>query len=214
MPTVVAGKFEDLAAIGLAVMIGDDPDLELPARDVPMTEIEAVVARHSPDVVLLNFGTLSAPADVLRLHQQFPDTRIVVLANRPTTAECNQMLSFGATGCLSKETEARDIVKAIHLAARGKYVLPRSAAAGGGVERLGDRGAHLLTARETEVLELLQNGYTNSEIAGKLGIGIETVRTHARSVYRKLGVASRRELARMARQEAVVVDDARRLVRS
>jgi DNA-binding NarL/FixJ family response regulator len=214
MPTVVAGKFEDLAAIGLAVMIGDDPDLELPARDVPMTEIEAVVARHSPDVVLLNFGTLSAPADVLRLHQQFPDTRIVVLANRPTTAECNQMLSFGATGCLSKETEARDIVKAIHLAARGKYVLPRSAAAGGGVEQLGERGAHLLTARETEVLELLQNGYTNSEIAGELGIGIETVRTHARSVYRKLGVASRRELTRMARMEAVVVDDERRLVSS
>jgi DNA-binding NarL/FixJ family response regulator len=214
MATVVAGKFEDLAAIGLAAMIGDDPDLELPARDVPMTEIEAAVARHSPDVVLLNFGTLSAPADVLRLHQQFPDTRIVVLANRPTTAECNQMLSFGATGCLSKEMEARDIVRAIHLAARGKYVLPRSAAAGGGVERLGERGAHLLTARETEVLELLQDGYTNSEIATELGIGIETVRTHARSVYRKLGVASRRELVRMARQEAVVVDDERRLVTS
>jgi DNA-binding NarL/FixJ family response regulator len=214
MPTVVAGRFEDLAAIGLAVMIGDDPDLDLLARDVPLTEIEAAVSRHSPDVVLLNFGTLSAPADVLRLHQQFPDTRIVVLANRPTTAECNQMLSFGATGCLSKETDARDIVKAIHLAARGKYVLPRSAAAGGGVERLGERGAHLLTARETEVLELLQDGYTNSEIASELGIGIETVRTHARSVYRKLGVASRRELVRMARQEAVVVDDERRLVTS
>jgi DNA-binding NarL/FixJ family response regulator len=214
MATVVAGKFEDLAAIGLAVMIGDDPNLELAARDVPMTDIDDAVARHSPDVVLLNFGTLGAPADVLHLHQQFPDTRIVVLANRPTTAECNQMLSFGATGCLSKETEARDIVKAIHLAARGMHVLPRSAAAGGGVERLGERGAHLLTARETEVLELLQDGYTNSEIANELGIGIETVRTHARGVYRKLGVASRRELARMARQEAVVVDDERRLVTS
>src|SRR5918995_967333 len=101
-------------------------------------------------------------------------------------------------------------LSAIHLAARGKYVLPRSAAAGGGVERLGERGAHLLTARETEVLELLQDGYTNSEIAGELGVGIETVRTHARSVYRKLGVASRRELTRMARMEAVVVDDGRR----
>lgn len=214
MPTVVAGEFEDLAAIGLAVMVGDDADLELVARDVPMTEIERAVARHSPDVVLLNFGTLSGPADVLRLHQRFPDTRIVVLANRPTTAECHQMLEFGATGCLSKETEARSIVKAIHLASRGMHVLPRSAAAGGGVERLGERGAHLLTARETEVLELLQAGCTNSEIARELAIGIETVRTHARSVFRKLGVASRRELARLARQEAVVVDGERRPVRA
>jgi DNA-binding NarL/FixJ family response regulator len=212
MASVVTGNFEDLAAIGLGVMIGEDPSLELLARDVPMTEIETAVARHQPDVVLLNFGTLTAPADVLRLHQEFPDTRIVVLANRPTAAECNQMLEFGATGCLSKETEARDIVSAIHLASRGMHVLPRSAAAGGGVERLGERGAHLLTARETEVLELLQDGCTNSEIARELGIGIETVRTHARSVFRKLGVASRRDLVRMARQDAVVVDEDRRAV--
>ena len=53
-----------------------------------------------------------------------PDTRIVVLANRPTAADCNQMLSFGATACLSKETEARDVISAIHLAARGMHVLP------------------------------------------------------------------------------------------
>jgi DNA-binding NarL/FixJ family response regulator len=212
MPTVVTGNFEDLAAIGLAVTIGDDPNLELLAHDVPMEDIETAVGLHRPDVVLLNFGTLSAPADVLRLHREFPDTRIVVLANRPTAADCNQMLEFGATGCLSKETEARDIVSAIHLASRGMHVLPRSAAAGGGVERLGKRGAHLLTARETEVVELLQDGSTNSEIARELGIGIETVRTHARSVFRKLGVPSRRELARMARRDAVVVDEDRRPV--
>jgi DNA-binding NarL/FixJ family response regulator len=212
MPTVVTGNFEDLAAIGLAVTLGEDPNLELLARDVPMEEIETAVGRHRPDVVLLNFGTLNAPADVLRLHREFPDTRIVVLANRPTAAECNQMLEFGATGCLSKETDARDIVSAIHLASRGMHVLPRSAAAGGGVERLGERGAHLLTARETEVVELLQDGCTNSEIARELKIGIETVRTHARSVFRKLGVASRRDLARMARQDAVVVDEDRRTV--
>jgi DNA-binding NarL/FixJ family response regulator len=214
MPTVVTGTFEDLSAIGLGVMIGDDPSLDLLARDVPMTEIDEAVARHSPDVVLLNFGTLDGPADVLRLHQEFPDTRIMVLANRPTAAECNQLLEFGATGCLSKETAARDIVSAIHLVSRGMHVLPRSAAAGGGVERLGERGAHLLTARETEVLELLQDGSTNSGIARELGIGIETVRTHARSVFRKLGVASRRDLARMARRDAVVVDEDRRPVRT
>jgi DNA-binding NarL/FixJ family response regulator len=119
------------------------------------------------------------------------------------------MLAFGATGCLSKETQARDIVNAIHLASRGLHVLPRSAAAGGGVERLGAEGSEL-TAREAEVLELLQDGHTNSEIADQLSIGIETVRTHARSIYRKLGVPSRRELTRMAQREPVVVDEERR----
>jgi DNA-binding NarL/FixJ family response regulator len=211
MPTVVSGKFEDLVSIGLSVTIGQDSSLDLVARDVPLAELEARLARHSPDVVLLDFGALGAPADVLRLQRAFPDTRILVLANRPTAAECDQMLSFGATGCLSKETQARDIINAIHLASRGIHVLPRSAAAGGGAERLGLRGAEL-TPREAEVLELLQDGRTNSEIAGRLAIGIETVRTHARSVYRKLGVPSRRELARRAREDAVVVDGERRPV--
>ena len=206
MATVVAGRFEDLIAKGLEVVIGNDPDLELAARDVPLSEIESVAAKNSPAVVLLNFGALSSPADVQALAQRMPDARIVVLAHRPTAAECTQMLAFGATGCLSKETEARDVVNAIHLASRGMHVLPRSAAAGGGVDRLGMEGTEL-TARESEVLELLQDGYTNSEIAETLSIGVETVRTHARSIYRKLGVPSRRELARRAQQEPVVVDE-------
>jgi len=209
MATVVAGKFEDLIAKGLEVVIDNDPDLDLAARDVPLSEIDSVVSTNSPAVVLLNFAALSKPGEVQALTQRLPEARILVLANRPTAAECTQMLSFGATGCLSKETEARDVVNAIHLASRGMHVLPRSAAAGGGVDRLGMEG-HELTAREADVLELLQDGYTNSEIARALSIGIETVRTHARSIYRKLGVPSRRELARKARQEPVVVDEERR----
>jgi DNA-binding NarL/FixJ family response regulator len=211
MATVVAGKFEDLIAKGLEVVIEGDPDLELAARDVPLSEIESVATSHSPAVVLLNFAALSSPVEVQDLAQRMPDVRILVLANRPTAAECTQMLAFGATGCLSKETEARDVVNAIHLASRGMHVLPRSAAAGGGVDRLGMEGTEL-TARETEVLELLQDACTNSEIAETLSIGVETVRTHARSIYRKLGVPSRRELARRAQQEPIVVDGERRPV--
>ena len=213
MATVVAGKFEDLVAKGLEVVIGDDPNLDLAARDVPLSEIESIAASHSPAVILLNFAALSSPVEVQALTQRLPDARVLVLANRPTAAECTQMLSFGATGCLSKETEARDVVNAIPLASRGMHVLPRSAAAGGGVERLGMEGNEL-TARESDVLELLQDGHTNSEIAEALEIGIETVRTHARSIYRKLGVPSRRELARRAQQEPIVVDDERRPVKS
>src|SRR4051812_17168527 len=211
MATVVAGRFEDLVAMGLAVLIENDPDMELVARDVPLPEIASVAAKHSPAVVLLNHAALSSPVDVQTLAHELPEARIVVLANRPTAAECTQMLSFGATGCLSKETEARDVLSAIHLASRGMHVLPRSAAAGGGVDRLGAEGNEL-TAREADVLELLQDGHTNSEIAESLSIGIETVRTHARSIYRKLGVPSRRELARRAQQEPVVVDEDRRPV--
>jgi DNA-binding NarL/FixJ family response regulator len=87
------------------------------------------------------------------------------------------------------------------------HVLPRSAAAGGGVERLNIQGSDLLTPREAEVLELLQNGATNAQIAHRLSIGVETVRTHARNIYRKLGIASRRELARLTRPDPLARSD-------
>jgi DNA-binding NarL/FixJ family response regulator len=213
MPTVISTKFEDLVAVGLGVLISEDPNLELVAAGIPSDRVEAAIEEHQPDVVLLNFGTLPTPAQVYQLHQTHPSTRIVVLANRPTSAECNQMLSFGATACLSKETQGRDIINAIHLASRGMHVLPRSAA-GGRAASLGIEGAELLTPREAEVLELLQDGATNGQIAQRLSIGVETVRTHARNIYRKLGIASRRELSRLPRPEQpVVVDDELRPIR-
>jgi DNA-binding NarL/FixJ family response regulator len=102
------------------------------------------------------------------------------------------MLAFGATACLSKETQARDILSAIHLASRGLHVLPKTVREFGLEEA---PGPDLLTPREADVLELLQQGRSNSEIAGVLHVGKETVRTHAPSIYRKLGVQNRRELA-------------------
>jgi DNA-binding CsgD family transcriptional regulator len=55
-------------------------------------------------------------------------------------------------------------------------------------------GPDVLTPREAEVMELLQGGRSNAEIAAALHVSIETVRTHARRIYRKLGVRTRREL--------------------
>jgi DNA-binding NarL/FixJ family response regulator len=201
--TVVAATFEDLVAIGLRQIIAEDENLELVAEGIPLDALEQAIKQHEPSVVLLNFGTLPNQAFVYQLHQQAPDTRIVVLANRPTAAECNQLLSFGATACVSKETQGRDIINALHLASRGMHVMPRSAAAAGPADRLDMPEPDLLTAREADVLDLLQQGYTNAEIAHELSIGIETVRTHARNIYRKLGISTRRDLARLTRPEAI-----------
>ena len=201
--TVVVTRFEDLVSIGLVQVISDDQNLRLVADGIPPADLDAAIERHAPAVAVLNFGSLKSPAEVFQLHQSFPQTRLVVLANRPTAAECNQMLSFGATACLSKETQGRDIVNALHLASRGMHVLPRSAAAGGSGH--GVEGAELLTPREADVLELLQDGSTNAQIAQALSIGLETVRTHARNIYRKLGISSRRDLARLSVPEGVPV---------
>jgi DNA-binding NarL/FixJ family response regulator len=198
--TIVSARFEDLVSIGLSKLILEDPNLSLVDSDVDLGQLEGVLDEHHPSVVLLNFGSLPQPAMIYQLHQSHPETRIVVLANRPSAAECNQMLSFGATACISKETQGRDIINAIHLASRGMHVLPRSAAATEqDDQQFGLPAPDLLTPREADVLELLQQGLSNKQIAQELSIGIETVRTHTRNIYAKLGISTRRDLARFTR---------------
>jgi len=199
--TIVSARFEDLVAIGLHQLISEDTNLQLVEASVELEDLEDVLAERRPNVVLLNFGSLPNAAWVYQLHQSSPDTRIVVLANRPTAAESNQLLSFGATACISKETQGRDIINAIHLASRGMRVLPRSTSAASDPAERFDYlpEADILTAREAEVLQLLQEGMTNAQIAHELSIGLETVRTHARNIYRKLGIKTRRDLAKFAR---------------
>ena len=190
---VVVARFEDLLDRGLRSLIEQDDHLELRAHGVPHDQLPAAIAAHGPQVALLNYGSLRTPLEVRELTAEHPATHLIVLANRPTPPECNQMLAFGATACLSKETQARDVLSAIHLASRGVQVLRRIEVA---FDAPVQTGPELLTPREASVLELLQGGRSNGEIAVQLCIGVETVRTHARSIYRKLGVRSRRELAR------------------
>jgi DNA-binding NarL/FixJ family response regulator len=190
---VVVARFEDLVDRGLEALIAEDDHIEVCARGVPHERMPAEIAAHAPRVALLNYGSLRTPLEVRELVATHPAAHLVVLANRPTPQECSQMLAFGATACLSKETQARDVLSAIHLASRGLQVLRRTA---GEADAPPPSGPELLTPREAAVLDLLQGGRSNGEIAAELHVGVETVRTHARNIYRKLGVRSRRELAR------------------
>jgi DNA-binding NarL/FixJ family response regulator len=192
--TVLLARFEDLIGAGLRSLVGADPNLRIVAFDVPLDTLDAVVTEHAPRVAILNFGSLRAPAELRRLSAAHPGTRLVVLANNPTPGECAQLLALGATACLGKDVEGRDVLTAIHLASRGLHVLPHSTSATAGVARLPD----VLTPREADVLDQLQLGRSNGEIAVALSVSVETVRTHARSVFRKLGVKDRRELVNLA----------------
>ena len=187
--TLTVAQFEDIVNRGLQSLIDGDPHLRLVATDVPPESMQETLSAHAPDVAILNFGSLSSPADLRDLHGRFPAVRLLVLATNPTPAECRQMIGFGATTCLAKNTEARDVLHAIYLASRGLHVLP---SAGQTVSET--TGPAPLTPREADLLELLQGGSSNAEIAATLHVGVETVRTHARNVYRKLGVRTRREL--------------------
>jgi DNA-binding NarL/FixJ family response regulator len=190
--TVVLAHFDDLFAGGLRKLIESDPSLLVVAVDVQHRRIGVVLRAHRPDVAILDIGALAKLAEIRELTSSYPATRFLLLGHDPSPVECNQALAFGASACLGRDTQSRDVINAIHLASRGLQIIPRAAGST-------DSGLHspsgLLTRREVEVLPLLQRGDSNAQIALALGVGVETIRTHARNIYRKLGVRTRRELA-------------------
>ncbi|HEX8159223.1 MAG TPA: response regulator transcription factor [Solirubrobacteraceae bacterium] len=189
--TVLLGRFEDLITAGLKSLIGADPSLRIVACDVDVDDLDRAIAESEPKVTIVNLVALNTPGEIRRLHGAHPGTRIIVLTDRPSPGECSQLLALGATACLGKEVEGRDVLNAIHLASRGLHVLPYATPTNEGAVIVPD----VLTPREADVLDQLQLGRSNGEIAAALSVSVETVRTHARSVFRKLGVRSRRELS-------------------
>jgi DNA-binding NarL/FixJ family response regulator len=196
--TVVLAHFDDLFAGGLRKLIESDPSLLVVAADVQHRRIGVVLRAHRPDVAIIDIGALAKLSEVRELSSSYPATRLLLLGHDPAPVECAQALAFGASACLGRDTQSRDVINAIHLASRGLQVIPRAAVStGAGLPT----PSALLTRREVEVLPLLQRGDSNAQIALALGVGVETVRTHARNIYRKLGVASRRDLAASSRGE-------------
>jgi DNA-binding NarL/FixJ family response regulator len=185
--TVAIARFEDLLALGLRTLLADDPSVSVVAHDIVHARIEVVLRAHRPRVLILDVGGLRDFAEVRELSGRHPQTQLVLLGGGLSNAESAQLLAFGASACLAKDTQARDVRNAIHLASRGLQVMPRGSGGAHG-------GSSLLTQREGEVLDLVRQGRSNAQIALSLQIGVETVRTHARSIYRKLGVSSRRAL--------------------
>ena len=125
--TLVLARFDDLLARGLRELIESDPSLAIVAADVEHRRIPVVLRAHRPDVAILDVGALAKMAEVRELSRLHPATRMILLADDPSMTECAQLLAFGASACLGRDTQSRDVLHAIHLASRGLQVTPRGA---------------------------------------------------------------------------------------
>jgi len=194
--TVAISRFTDLLALGLQTALEVDPSVSIVARDVAPARIGSMLRTNRPRVLVLDAGALRDFAQVREITLEHPDTCLVILRQGLSSVDSAQLLAFGASVCLTMDVQLRDLRHAIHLASRGLQlqVLPTSPQT--------QPNEPLLTPREGEVLALLRQNKTNAQTALALGIGVETVRSHARQIYRKLGVTSRRTL--LARAEAPV----------
>jgi DNA-binding NarL/FixJ family response regulator len=130
------------------------------------------------------------------LLERFTDPpRVLVVTTFENDEYVYEALRAGASGFLLKRARPEQIAEAVRVVARGESLLfpaavRRPAAAYGGPPAGRLPGARL-TGREGEILALMADGLNNAEVAGRLVLGVETVKTHVGSILGKLGVRDR-----------------------
>src|SRR5690349_1529192 len=108
--TVALARFEDLLAGGLRQLIESDEGLEVVAAEVDHSRLPTVLQGHAPDIAILDAGALARLDEVRELTSAHPATKLILLASRPSMSECTQLLAFGASACLGKDTQSRDLL--------------------------------------------------------------------------------------------------------
>lgn len=175
-------------------------------------EAQGVVAGLSPDIVLCDVRMRGASGlDLCReLRERDPDRKVVLLSVYDDEQYLFQALRAGAAGYLLKQITGEDLVRKLELAHSGTTVID-TALAGRAVDTAARMqsneywpGArHGLTHRESEVLALMVTGLSNRGVAGRLVVSDETVKSHLRSIYRKLGVGDRTAAVATALREGI-----------
>ncbi|MGW2327702.1 response regulator transcription factor [Streptomyces sp. NPDC001700] len=193
---------------GLRLMLGGAPDIEIVAEAADGAEVPALVARHGPDLVLMDIRMpgvdgLSATR-TLRDRPGAPE--VLVLTTFHTDAHVLRALRAGAAGFLLKDTPPQDIVTAIRAVAAGDPVLSPAVTrrlieqvTGDGAQE--DRAAAararlaLLGERERDVARAVGRGRSNAEIGRELHLALPTVKAHVSKILTRLDLNNRVQIA-------------------
>ncbi|MEU9705237.1 response regulator [Streptomyces sp. NPDC014870] len=192
---------------GFTVLLNAEPDIEVVGQAVDGADAVAQAARLDPDVVLMDIrmpGTSGIEATRLLAEAADSTAKVLVLTTFDLDEYVYDALRAGASGFLLKDASAEELAHAVRVVASGDALLaphitkrliaefsrvtaaprvPRK-------DRVGD-----LTERETEVLALIANGLSNAEIAARLVVAEQTVKTHVGRILVKLGLRDRTQAA-------------------
>lgn len=183
-----------LVRVGMATVVNQQPDMTIAAEAEGGPRVLELYRQHRPDVVLMDLRLRGDSGSRLTsaIRAEFPEARVLVISNYDGDEDIHQALTAGARGYLFKSVVEDELVDAIREINAGRQYLPKGVAA-----RLGEaRSRAHLTRREEEILELLGKGLGNRELGQVLGVSEDTIKTHLKSLFRKLDVSDRAEAVR------------------
>ena len=184
---------------GLANILGAESDIRIVGEAKDGLEAISKAVELKPDVILMDIlmPGCSGLEAMVTIKESFSDARVLILTVSDQEEDLFQALKFGAQGYLLKGATITEVVDAVRQTAAGEVMLSphvvarlvaefrdKGKASGNGLE---------LSTREMEVLHLLGEGLTNTEIANRLFIGESTVRTYLHRLLEKLHLRNRAE---------------------
>jgi PAS domain S-box-containing protein len=186
---------DTLARTGLRAILGGASDIDVVAEAATTEEALAAAWATRPDIIVMDLrtrgidGFLASRRALVADGSPFP--KVIVLTMSAFDEFLFDPLGEGACAVLSKTAPREALIDGVRAAARGGAT---RASAAPGPQAIFTRAPWRPTPREREVLELAVRGFSNPEIARRLYVSIDTVKTHLRHLYDKLGVRDRQQL--------------------
>ena len=203
---------------GFAALLSAQPDIVVVGDAADGAEAVSAARRFDPDVVLMDvrMPELDGIAATARLAATGSQARVLMLTTFDLDEHVYRALKAGASGFLLKDATREQLVGAVRTVARGEALLApavtrRLIAAFARLRpppSMRPEALEALTRRETEILVLVASGLSNGEIAERLVLSNETVKTHVSHILRKLGLRDRAQAVVAAYESGLVVPGA------
>jgi DNA-binding NarL/FixJ family response regulator len=192
---------------GLRLLLEREPDLEVVAEASDGAEARDLAIRERPDLAILDvrMPKLTGLQATREIREQAPDVAVLILSMHDDERYLFEALKAGASGYVLKRQADEDLLDAVRAVQRGEPFLTPDAQRAL-IKDVLERGedADELTPREQEVVKLIAEAHTNTQIAGVLHLSEKTVESHRANVLRKLGMRDRVELVRYAIRRGLV----------
>ena len=200
--TVVIADDHAVVRDGLAAVIGFQKDLKVVGQAENGRKAVEVCERLKPDVAILDLmmPELSGANAVSEIRKVSPSTRIAVITSFTDAFDISMALENGALSAIAKSSSTEEFIDAIRRTSSGERVVSQEFGAALRESRL----LPDLSERQRDILKLVANGYTNSEIARQHHLTQANVKFHLLTIFRKLNAANRAEAISIALRKHLI----------
>jgi DNA-binding NarL/FixJ family response regulator len=190
---------------GIRKILSLEPDIEVVGEAVDGEEVISLLTHCQPDILLLDLKMekINGLTVLPQIVEQYPHLKVVILTANISQDESVAAIKEGARGIILKHAASEFLIKGVHRIYAGELWADNvtmtevvdSLSRKFRKEKEPPRSKDELSGREKEVVSLLASGLRNKEIAEKLFISEQTVKTHLSNIFHKLGLSDRLELA-------------------